>query len=194
MKDFVRPLPKSYPTSPNPFMCWACQRIFSALGWRITGEYPVVSKAVMAIAPHTSNWDFVIGMLAKYSLQLKITVMAKNTLFFWPLGILMRVLGCFPIDRSNAGSFVTQGAANLVNAKDKSILVIAPEGTRSEVDNWKTGFVRIAHEAQVPILLIGFDYSSKTIHFEGLLITTGDVDADVEKARKALSKLTGLNS
>ena len=151
-------------------------------GWRFEGSVPDLRKMVLIVAPHTSNWDFAVGMQAKLALRLGCTFIGKHTLFHWPLGIFMRWLGGIPVDRSKASGFVGEVAA-AVRAADQMTVVLAPEGTRKRVEHWKSGFYRIAHEAGVPILPVGFDYSRRVVFFAPLFHPTGDYDKDLPVLR-----------
>jgi 1-acyl-sn-glycerol-3-phosphate acyltransferase len=168
----------------------AHSRVAGALGrfcmglsrWRFEGSVPDVRKMVLIVAPHTSNWDFAVGMQAKLALRLGCTFIGKHTLFHWPLGVFMRWLGGIPVDRSKASGFVGEVAAT-VRAADQMTVVLAPEGTRKRVVHWKSGFYRIAHEAGVPILPVGFDYSRRVVFFAPLFHPTGDYDKDLPVLR-----------
>lgn len=193
MSPSLTVLPNSFPKTHNPILKRLCRRIYFSLGWRVEGDSEALSGlscAVIAIAPHTSNWDFIIGLLLKYTLEIKVTVMAKSSLFFWPLAPLLRYAGCIPVDRSAAGDYV-KNAAERLRTSDKMMLVIAPEGTRSKVDQWKSGFARIAHAADVPILPIGFDFGDKKIVFHPLVKTSDNLDADIARVMDVLSQHQG---
>ena len=151
-------------------------------GWRFEGEVPDLRKMVLIVAPHTSNWDFPVGLQAKLALRLGGTFIGKHTLFRWPFGIFMRWLGGIPVNRTAASGFVSEVGAALREA-DQMTVVIAPEGTRRRLEQWKSGFYRIAHEAGVPILPVGFDYSRRVIFFAPLFHTTGDYEKDLKQLR-----------
>ncbi len=151
-------------------------------GWRFEGELPDVKKMVLIVAPHTSNWDFPVGLMAKLALRLGGVFIGKHTLFRWPFGGLMRGLGGIPVDRSAAAGFASE-VARVLREAERMTVVLAPEGTRRRVDQWKSGFYRIAHEAGAPILPVGFDYSRKVVFFAPLLHTTGDYEKDLKQLR-----------
>jgi len=150
-------------------------------GWRFEGEVPDVRKMVLIVAPHTSNWDFPVGLQAKLALRLGGTFIGKHTLFRWPLGVFMRRLGGIPVDRTKTSGFVSEVAA-AVRRADRMTVVLAPEGTR-RLAPWKSGFYRIATEAGVPILPVGFDYSRRVIFFAPLFHPTGDYEKDLVQLR-----------
>lgn len=151
-------------------------------GWRFEGEVPNVRKMVLIVAPHTSNWDFPVGLQAKLAMRFGGTFIGKHTLFRWPLGILMRWLGGIPVNRAAAGGLVGE-VAGLLRAADRMTVVLAPEGTRRRVEQWKSGFYRIALEAGVPILPVGFDYSRRVVFFAPLYQPTGDYEKDLRALR-----------
>ncbi|HEX2722936.1 MAG TPA: 1-acyl-sn-glycerol-3-phosphate acyltransferase, partial [Gemmatimonadaceae bacterium] len=111
-------------------------------GWKFEGAMPDEPKFVIIVAPHTSNWDFVLGVAALFSLGLKITFLGKHTLFKGPLRPLMHWLGGVPVDRSVSRDRVGEAVAAFERA-DRMIMAVAPEGTRKPVKEWKTGFYHI---------------------------------------------------
>lgn len=147
-------------------------------GWRVEGEIPDIPKMVLIVAPHTSNWDFLTGVLVKIALRMGARFVGKHTLFRWPMGIFMRWLGGVPVDRSAATGFAEE-TARVLKESERLTLVIAPEGTRKHTDRWKSGFYRIAMATGVPILLAGFDYPRKVISFGPLFQPTGDYEKDL---------------
>ncbi len=151
-------------------------------GWTIEGDFPDVPKLVMAIAPHTSNWDFPTGLWVKLALRLGVRFVGKHTLFVWPLAPLLRWLGGVPVDRKAAAGFVEEAARAFRDA-EKMILVMTPEGTRRRTEKWKSGFYRIAVAAQVPILLVRFDYARRATLIGPLFHPSGDYGHDLAAMR-----------
>ncbi|WP_067516083.1 lysophospholipid acyltransferase family protein [Endozoicomonas ascidiicola] len=149
-------------------------------GWKIEGTLPDLNKYVIIVAQHTSNWDFVIGVAAKLILRIRVRFFGKHSLFSGPLGILMRGLGGIPIERSKSINRVDQ-AAKEIRDSEKFILVIAPEGTRSKVQRWKTGFYHIARGADIPVLPISFDFKARKVVIGEPIDLTGDLPQDFEK-------------
>lgn len=182
------------PIGGNRFTRWLGRRILSLLGWRIEGELPNVKKLVAAAAPHTSNWDFILAMSCILALGVKMSYLMKSEAFFWPFKSLFLTLGGIPIDRKSKADNVEQ----IVSWYDKSDylwLGITPEGTRSKVKSWKSGFLRIADQAKIPVLLIGWDYPNKVLTLDQLWMVTGDHDADLEKIQTYMvSKYRGRNA
>jgi len=161
---------------------WLGRTSMSLSGWRFEGQVPDVRRMVLIVAPHTSNWDFLVGLQAKLALRLGGTFIGKHTLFRWPLGVFMRWLGGVPVDRGAATGFASEVARVLKQAEQMTV-VLAPEGTRKRVEQWKSGFYRIAVEAGVPILPVGFDYSRKVVFFAPLHQPTGDYEQDLPRLR-----------
>lgn len=167
----------------NWFTRSACTGLMRLTGWKFTGEgFPDINKFVLIVAPHTSNWDFVVGVMAKYAIGLRGTFLGKDTLFRFPLGILMRWLGGFPVDRKSAHDVVTQ-TVQLVAKTERIMIALAPEGTRKPIPRWRSGFWWIAHKAQIPIVPVAFDFSRRAIQIYPPFHTTGDAESDIAALR-----------
>lgn len=149
-----------------------------AIGWSSPGVAPDVARCVVIVAPHTSNWDFPVGLLFKMATRLGVRFVGKHTLFRFPLGIFMRAMGGIAVDRSAPQGFVEDVAAAF-RGSERLWLVVAPEGTRRRAPRWKSGFHRIARAAGVPILPVVFDYRTRTLRFLPLFHPTPDFEADV---------------
>jgi 1-acyl-sn-glycerol-3-phosphate acyltransferase len=149
-------------------------------GWSFEGSLPDVPKVVVSVAPHTSNWDFVVGVMALFALDVRISFLGKHTLFRGLFGRFMRAIGGIPVDRSQphgvVGEIVTAFAAS-----DRMLFAVAPEGTRQLNKGFKTGFLHIAHSANVPICLAYFDFSRRVVGFGEVIYASGDVAADLER-------------
>lgn len=154
--------------------------MFRLLGWKLTGRLPEVPKAVVAVAPHTTNWDFVLGVLAIWALDVKVSFLGKHTLFKGLFGRWMRSIGGIPVDRDAPHGVVGEAVA-AIKAADKMVFALSPEGTRRLDKGFKTGFLHIAHGAGVPILLAYFDFEHKVLGFGPLIETTGDTQADLQR-------------
>lgn len=141
---------------------WICAGIFKALGWKITGKLPDLKKFIIIVAPHTSSWDFPLGLLARGMIDRKIRYLGKKELFRPPFGWIFRALGGYPVDRQQSQSMVDQ-VADIFENQESFLLALAPEGTRSPVTKWRTGFYHMAVKAGVPIVMIGMDYSRREI-------------------------------
>jgi 1-acyl-sn-glycerol-3-phosphate acyltransferase len=160
------------------------------LRWRVEGTLPDVPKLVIIAAPHTSNWDFVVGIAAKLALGLRILWFGKNTLFRGPLGPIMRSLGGMPVDRKSSHDVVSQTVAEFAR-HDRMVLGLAPEGTRKRVERWRTGFYHIAHGAQVPILPVALNWAERAIEIGEPFVTTGNLEADVAALQSRFSGAVG---
>lgn len=163
---------------------------YEAVGWRIEGIDVLPAKAVLIAVPHTSNWDFPFALAIGAHYRLRINFMAKDSLFCWPIGGLMRWLGGIPVDRSKRSDAVSLMIAEFAR-RDEMHLVIAVEGTRDAVDKWKSGFYHIAVGAQVPIALAYVDYPNKRGGIGALFQPTGDYVADVNEMRLFYRDKTG---
>ncbi len=189
----VPELPPSAPrTGSGPFVRWLARGVLHAGGWKVKGNFPDLPKLMVIVAPHSSNWDGIWGMAAKIALGVRVRVLAKHQLFFWPLGPLLKKLGAIPIDRSATHGTVQQ-AIDLIRDTPNIFYVIAPEGTRSKVETWKNGFLKIAHGASVPVLMAYFHYPEKTIGLGDLFHTTGDLEADMAAVRAWYRPWIGKN-
>ena len=189
----VPPLPPSAPrVKPSAFARWFGRSVLRLGGWKVVGEFPDVPRLVLIAAPHSSNWDGIWGFAAKLALGLEIRVLGKAQLFRWPLCPLLRRLGVIPIDRSAPQGTVGQ-AAQMIRDSERVWYALAPEGTRRRVERWKTGFWKIAHQAQVPILPAYFHYPARQIGIGPLFATSDDMDADIAALREWYRPWMGRN-
>ena len=166
------------------------QFIFRVLGWKFEGELPNEPKLIVAGAPHTSNWDFLIALAVILSFGVKMSVLMKKEAFFWPISKVWNWFGFIPVDR-NASTGLVGEAVKHFDSHSKLWVGVTPEGTRSKTKQWKTGFLRIAHQAKVPILLMSIDYPSKTWRFGRVIQTSGDHDKDLAEIQEYFSAFTG---
>lgn len=160
--------------------------------WKKEGQVPDVPKFVMIAAPHTSNWDLPITLILSLAFRMKVFWLGKHTIFRAPFGGLFKWLGGVPVDRRQANDLVTQ-CVETFKKSARMIMVIPPEGTRSKVRYWKTGFYYIAHGAGVPIALGYIDYKRKAGGIGPAVVTTGDIEADMVKIREFYAGVTGKN-
>lgn len=151
---------------------------------------PDLPKFIIIAAPHTSNWDFVVGLAAKLALGLRVTFLGKQSLFRLPLGYLMRAWGGMPVDRSTSNDVVRQVVAEFAR-RDSLVLALAPEGTRKPVTRWRTGFYHIAHGAGVPIVPVALNFGSREIQIGAAFQTTGDLDGDIRVLRAGFAGVRG---
>ena len=160
-------------------------------GWSFAGSIPDLPKAVLIVAPHTSNWDFVIGAAGMLALDLDLRFLGKHSLFKGPMGVIMRLLGGIPVDRAQPGGGIVEEMGARFKTSDHLLLAIAPEGTRGEVTHWKTGFHGIARAAGVPILAIALDYGRRQIRFRELFTPSPDLEGDVEELQEFFADSLG---
>jgi 1-acyl-sn-glycerol-3-phosphate acyltransferase len=153
-------------------------------GWRIDGEFPDRSKLIIAVAPHSSNIDFVLTVAVIWGLGLRAEYLAKESLFRFPFGLLMRAFGGIPVERDSPHGLVGQMVEHF-NARSSLVLGITPEGTRRTVSGWKRGFALIAQGANVPVLPAILNYRTKVIRFGDLITEVGNVDDTLRVMQQA---------
>lgn len=164
--------------------------LFKMMGWKAEVSVPHGDKYIIAIAPHTSNFDFLLGILYSRAIGLRSNFLMKKEWFFWPLGNLMRKLGGIPVYRSKKMSMTDQLAA-IAQQQQTFHLAITPEGTRSRTEEWKKGFYYIAWKANLPILLYGIDYPSKTIRCTEMVIPDGDIEKQMKSIKTYFKNFIG---
>ena len=193
-EPLLPPIPQSMPLVPlqRRFSRWFGRTLLRLGGWRVVGTIPDLSKLVLIAAPHSSNWDGIWGMAAKMALGVDVRVLGKDTLFWWPLSIVLHRLGVIPLDRSNPQGVVEQ-AIELIRSSPKLWFALAPEGTRKPVREWKSGFLKIAHGAGVPVLMAYFHYPERIIGIGPLFRTSGDAKADMVAVREWYRPWMGRN-
>lgn len=175
----------------SPWILYWIGRLFLTLfGFDVTGEVPPGRKFVLIGAPHTSNWDLPFMLAAAWVFRVRIQWLGKHTLFWPPLGWLLRALGGRPIDRSTRHGAV-QAIANQITHSQQLLLAIPPSGTRSKRDHWKSGFYWIAHAAQVPILCGYLDYARREAHLGLHMVPTGQVSTDMNRIRAFYRNIRG---
>ena len=165
---------------------------YKLMGWTFNGSFPTVKKCVFIVVPHTSNWDFLMGLVIRKIMNIEINYVGKKSLFNWPYGWFFRWTGGAPIDRTKNSDTVS-AVAQLFKEREVFRLALSPEGTRKRVYQWKTGFYYIAKGAKVPILLVGFDYSKRTIHFYPLFTPTDDIKKDYKTMKSYFVGIKGKN-
>lgn len=185
-------LPEEMPRIGNWFTQGIGLLIVKVLGWRLEGEFPPEKKVMVALAPHTSNWDFVVAMPFIMALKAKVSFMMKKEAFFWPFKRLFIWLGGLPTDRTAPGGLAQQMAKSF-RQNEKMWVAITPEGTRKKVGKWKNGFLRIAYAAKVPIVLVAWDFPRKRICVDSLYQPTGNLEQDMREIQRRFSKYRGRN-
>ncbi len=170
-------LGSNVPGRGNALTAFIARSIMRLTGWRFEGSFPDIAKFVVIVAPHTSNWDFFVGVMAMFAAGFRGTFLGKHTLFRWPVGLVMRWLGGVPVNRSSANNVVEQ-VIDYFRTRPAMILALSPEGTRKKLPVWRSGFYNIAKGAGVPIMPVALDYSRRRIVFLPPMYPTDDRPAD----------------
>jgi 1-acyl-sn-glycerol-3-phosphate acyltransferase len=169
-----------------------CMWILNTLGWTIQADLPDIKKYVAIAAPHTSNWDLPLGILAARAINLQVHWMGKDSLFRWPFGWFFRAIGGTPVQRELGQNYIKQ-MADLFDRSEQLVLALAPEGTRSKTDHWKTGFHYIARAANVPILMAYLDFGKKQVGIGSIFYPGDDIEADFSQIREYYKDRRGKN-
>lgn len=159
-------------------------------GWTSVGQVPDVHKAVLIAAPHTSNWDGFWAIVYKVYVGLEVRWFVKDTMFWFPLSILLRAFGAIPLNRKRASSAVSEAIASF-DRHERFYFGLAPEGTRSRTPGWKSGFYRIAEGANVPVVFGFLDYRGKRLGLGPVVTLTGDKAADMAICQSYYSSISG---
>ncbi len=184
----------SVPQSRNTALRRMGQWGLQIAGWRFEGAMPNLTRFVVIVAPHTSNWDFLIGLLSKWALGLKAGWLGKDSLFRPPLGWFMRANGGIPVDRHNRHNVVEQ-SVHAFQSRDAFVLVLAPEGTRKKVSGWRSGFWHVAKAAGVPICCVAFDWEHKVVRLgPTTMATENDAVEGIARFRGYFAGVRGYNS
>ena len=186
----VPPAPPQAPKLDSRFWPWFSRGVLRLCGWRLLGELPDVPKLILIGAPHSSYWDGLWGLLMKIGVGAEINIMIKREVLDGPLGIILRPIGMIAINRKAALNVVGQMVERF-RQRERMWLGITPEGTRKAVKEWKSGFLRIAHEADVPIQTLFIDYPTKTFTLGPVVRATGDHEADMAKIRALFAPYRG---
>lgn len=162
-------------------------------GWKFEGAMPNAPQFVVIVAPHTSNWDFPIGLIAKWAIGLDAGWLGKDTLFRGPLGWFMRANGGVPVDRVNRHNVVEQ-SVDVFRTRERFVLVLAPEGTRKKVSGWRSGFWHVAHDARVPVCCVALDWGRRVVRLgPNAMALEDDADAGIRRFRSYYDGVLGYN-
>ncbi len=161
-------------------------------GWNVEITVPDYPKCIICVAPHTSNWDFILGELAYLSVGRKAGFLMKEAWFFWPLGCLFRAIGGIAVPKVK-GSHLSDFIIQRFKSARRMQLAITPEGTRSRVCRWRTGFLHIAHEAEIPIVLGAIDAAHKHIMITEEFIPCGNMDEDMQRIKAYYKPFQGIH-
>ena len=174
-------IPKSFRAYRPKALQWLGRSVLSVLGWKVHGKISDEfneKKLVVIVAPHTSNWDGILGVAAIAGLDARITFIGKHTAFRYGLGAFLRYMGGIPVDRNKPGGII-QDAINQIKGINSSLIGMSPEGTRSKVKEWKTGFLRIAKELNTKIIPASLDFAKKEILLGKAFTPSGDNMKDI---------------
>lgn len=165
---------------------------FTVKGWKVVGRFPFeLNKAIHIVAPHTHNIDFFLGLAVRKKMHFEfIRFLGKKELFIPPFGWILKYLGCLPVDRSKNNNFVDQ-VVHMFNTHERFHLALSPEGTRKKVPKLKTGFYHIAKKANIPVVMVGFDFKKRVIEFAEPFYLTDNEQADKQKIVRFFSGFTG---
>jgi len=150
--------------------------LLKLLGWKVEGQLPNEAKVILVGEPHTSNWDFILIMCAAQSVGFRMSYIMKKEAFFWPMGGFFKWMGGLPIERKKGQDSLSQIKTH-IQAQDNIFLAITPSGSRSPKDKYKTGYLRMAHDLDIPLFLIGLHAPTQSIVLDRLVDAAGDVDA-----------------
>ena len=185
-------IPQSFRAHRPKVFQWLGKIMLSIFGWKVKGsianEYSG-KKLVVIVAPHTSNWDGILGFAAIAGLDVRIIFIGKHTAFQYPLGVFLRYMGGIPVDRSRPGG-VIQVVIDKIKNNENALIALSPEGTRSKVVEWKTGFLRIAKELNAKIVPVSLDFSKKEILFGNVFTPSGNNKKDISDLKDYYSIFT----
>jgi 1-acyl-sn-glycerol-3-phosphate acyltransferase len=183
-------LPPQVPSTHNAFSRIIGRLAMRVRGWRITGELPDLPKFVIIVAPHTSNWDFFVGLSAKWALGLKVSWIAKHTVFRWPIAGALKRLGGIPVVRDRPQG-VVQDVVDAFREREQMVFALAPEGTRRRVAHWRSGYWHVARAARVPIVPVALDYALRMIYIGPPHETSASLEDDEQKLRRYFARIKG---
>ena len=167
---------------------WLSKTVLKLFGWTPT-EYPNVDKCVVAVAPHTSMWDFLMGTLFLGTIGIKAKVFIKKEMFVFPLGPILKMFGGIPVDRSKPKGLV-EDISLMFSSKSKLVIAITPEGTRAKTTRWKKGFINIAQAVEVPILIGFIDYKTKQVGILDMMSEKGEINDVMNKYKSFYKNIT----
>ncbi len=189
----VPELPPRIPRRGNVLSRALGRGMLALLGWRVEGEFPDRAKLLAIVAPHTSNWDFPIGLAAVYALGLRVRFLGKHTLFRPPLGWFMRWWGGIPVVRESPQGAVAQ-VVEVIQREPAIFLAVAPAGTRTRGTPWRSGFYHMAHAARIPILPVAFDGGRRAIRLFAPFETSGDYEKDLPRLLAFYAGIRGVKA
>lgn len=190
--DELAVIPAEVPRAGNGFSQWLGHTLLRLAGWQIVGSLPAQRRFVIVVAPHTSNWDFFVGITAVMALRLKLAFLAKHSLFVGPVGWLLRRIGGIAVNRASANGVVGQ-LTELFAESEQLIVAMTPEGTRKKVTKWKSGCIHISYQAGVPLLFAYFDYANKVIGFGPCRQMSADIKSEMTQMKAYYGNIVAKN-
>ena len=169
-----------------------CKWLMERLGWSMQGEWPDLKKMVIIAAPHSSAWDVILGLLVIQGSGMKVVFMGKQEVFKWPLGSILKYLGGMPVNRAAPGGVIDQVVGE-IQKSEQMWFALAPEGTRKAVKEWKTGFWKIAKQANVPVCCAYFHFPDKVVGVGKVFELSDDMEADIAQIRAWYKPYQGGN-
>lgn len=167
-------------------------KILKLFGWKLSCTVPDFPRCIICVAPHTTNWDFILCKLAYAALGRRAGFLMKSSWFFFPLGLIFKAIGGIPVERKNKKTSLSEAIIQKFRTTPNLVIAITPEGTRSRTANWHTGFLHIAFTANVPIVLGVIDGGTKSILLEQVFLATGNADSDLVQIKKYYSQFTAI--
>jgi len=192
IKNFEGQIPERLRGNRTRFSKWIGRLGINLSGWTIKGEVPDEERIVIIAAPHTSNWDFLLAMMAIFSLNIKIKWLGKDSIFKPGIKWFFYWLGGIPVDRKKPDSLI-DNVVEIVKKEKAIVIAMTPEGTRKKVVRWKTGFLRIAKLTKAKILLISIDSPTKSIQIGDIFEPTGNVELDLDFIQHYYQNFKGIN-
>ncbi|OTG83749.1 1-acyl-sn-glycerol-3-phosphate acyltransferase [Acinetobacter sp. ANC 4648] len=171
-------LPEQVPQRGSLVSRYFFRNLYLAQGWGFEGEFPNIPKAVAIISPHTSYFDGFYAFLAMLGVGIQVTILGKDSLFKTPLKSFFKWIGVIPVQRDSPHG-LTQQVIDIIHARNKIWIALAPEGTRKSAEKIKSGFYHIAYGAHIPIVMFAFDYDHKIIRCLGVIYPTGNYEKDL---------------
>jgi 1-acyl-sn-glycerol-3-phosphate acyltransferase len=181
------------PKSGNAFSKWLGRTGLAMMRWEVTGGFPDCKKYIVVLAPHSSNWDFMVGIFTLLASGIKMSFLIKHSLFFWPFSLFLRKVGGIPTNRKGSHGVVEQTIGHF-NSEERLVVALAPEGTRRAVSQWKKGFLYMAHGAKVPVLPVALDYQHKQLKIGTPITVTGVVEDDLQTIKAFYKGIQGKNA
>lgn len=183
-------VPEHLRANRSAFTRWFGKSFLRFFGWRVEGSIANAERVLITAAPHTSNWDAVLGLAAVLGLNVRLHFLGKHTIFVPGLKWFMRWLGGIPVNRQNPEGVIDQ-VNQLVDKHEGIVIVIAPEGTRKKAEKWKTGFLRIAEANDCKLQMAALDFPNKRIVMGDLYKPTGDNQLDIDNIKQWYSQFKG---